>query len=373
VSTGVLLEDIDEAATSFEITPAGTGDEEYPEEGVVRIGRELMTFTRVGDEFTITRGHRGTEADDHDEGDTVQLCYVVEERRVDAILYDLLTEYGDVPTSMIPYSDWQAEAAIWLTQHRLSTIVSEPTGVQRLVNELVEQCLFYLWWDDRAAQLEFKPIQPARGTLTEITDDHHIISGTVRIQDAPESRISQLHIYYDQANPVERLDAKPNYSRVHVRIDPDSEGADQYGERRIREIFSRWFTAANSGPVNQLGARLLIRYRNNPRQIAFSLDVKDDELWTGDVLRFTSRWDQGADGAPQSSRIQVVRAGERGPGVVQYEATDDFFTQVERYAYIAPDDAPDYLAATDEQRDRYAWLAGADNKMSNGDDPYNFS
>ena len=72
------------------------GDEEYPASGWVRIGKEVMEFTRASDVLTITRAQYGTDAKAHSEGDNVQLCLVYESAAPADILYDMLNVYSAV-------------------------------------------------------------------------------------------------------------------------------------------------------------------------------------------------------------------------------------------------------------------------------------
>ena len=72
-----------------------------------------------------------------------------------------------------------------------------------------------------------------------------------------------------------------NYRRVRVRLDGDAESDLQYGERRIRKIYSRWIQT--EAVAIQTTVRLLSRFRDTPEYIAFALDAKDRSMWTGDL------------------------------------------------------------------------------------------
>ena len=75
-SIGKITLDMTTSTTSVNLTPTGIGSD-YGSSGYVRIGSEVMAFTRSGDTLTLTRARKGTTASTHQQGDTVQLCYQI--------------------------------------------------------------------------------------------------------------------------------------------------------------------------------------------------------------------------------------------------------------------------------------------------------
>ena len=143
-SEGVLIADITDSDDSFTIDPAGEGDN-YPAAGLVRIGSEIIEYTREYDTFTVVeRGARNTEAAAHKSDDSVQACLEYDDARVDAIIYDLLVNYAGIPATMIDYDAWQDEADVWLAGQGLTAVIAEPTGVAKLLAELSEQGRAYI-------------------------------------------------------------------------------------------------------------------------------------------------------------------------------------------------------------------------------------
>lgn len=271
LSEGELIEDEPLADTTLRVTGALAA--EYPAPGIVRIGDELITYTGTstisGTEINLTgcvRGTNGTEAADQELGDRVQLCLQYTAINAVDITNDLLTNYGAVPSSFIPIADWNAERDEWLTPFNVSAIISEPTGVNELLGELTEQCLFYIWWNERDQEIQLKAIRPATETPTPLSDRNNILQGSTAITEVPKERISQIWVFYGQTDPTKALDEQKNYARVRIRADLDKESADQYGEQVIKKIFSRWLVS--DGQAINLGARLLARYSDNPQYLS---------------------------------------------------------------------------------------------------------
>lgn len=371
----VLQDDVEEDATSFAVNPlfGTTVGAELPASGYVRVGKEVMKFTRSGSTLNVQRAQFNTEAEEHDAGDSVQLCLQYEGVPVQDIAYDLLVNYGNVPASFIDKAQWDAEAGVWLSGYNLSTLITEPTGVNKLLGELSEQCLFFIWWDEENQTIPWSVLRPPDDIPASVDDYEHLIAGSVGREDEPKERVSQVIVYYNQINPVEKLDEESNFSRIRVRRDVEAESADQYGETRIRKVFSRWFDARNDGQTLSTGTRLLNAYRDNPVRVKFSLDAKDRGLFgVGDTVDMLSRYLVDDTGAPRPIRLLVlsedeVEAGHR----LEYECQDYRLAEV-RLARWTPNNYPNYPQATDEQIRKGGFFADNDGKLPDGSDAYQF-
>lgn len=352
-STGVIETDITDTATSLTLTPAGIGDTEYATSGIVRIGGELIEFTRSSDVMTlVSRGLRGTDVESHDNGDIVQEVLVFDGVSVEQAIYDLLDGYTSIAPDMITLADWQAEAALWLQGFRVSAWITEPTSVGKLLAELQQQCLCYIWWDERDQQIQFRAIRPLMPTDTSRPLDwqSHIIADSFQLEARPDERISQVWIYYDQINPTEGLEDGSNYRRLRVRADLDAETADEYGEQRIRKIFSRWFTSANDAATLATSVRILNRFRDAPTVITMDLDAKDRDLVVADIVVVThpDMVDETGEASPRSQ--QIVSLDEFDAGHALRIKTRPYeFTA--RYAFMMANGSPDFFDISEEARD----------------------
>ena len=327
-STGRLLAGIDDDDTSATLNPSGIGNDEYPASGKVRIGREVCAFTRSADVLTLTRGQAGTVAESHSADDTVQLCLEYASESVQDIVYDLLTEYAMVPAGLIPKTDWDNETSAFL-QRLYGALITEPVGVNKLISELVEQVPFYVWGDERFHQVRFRAIKAPDPEAPQLTDDAQFIAGSVQPGDEPDQRVSQTWVYFGQIDPTEKIDEARNFKRLYVLKNADAEGDEKFGQPAIKIIYSRWINEFNQPAAADLAAQVNARYAEIPKALAFKLDARAAELWTGDVFRAATRYVQGPSGAPANSTMQVMSARERN-NLYEYET--------EQFAYVAPDD-----------------------------------
>ena len=375
-SQGELIVDINDTTTA-DLRITGAAASEYPAPGTVRINDELFTYAGVSTisstEINLTgiaRATDGTEADDHDAGDRVQLCLRYTDIRPDVLAREWLEDYGDVPAQYIDDAAWDAEGETWLNQFQLSGLITEPTGVTDLLAEITEQCMFYIWWDERQQLINMKTVRPAaQDAVTLLNDSQHILAESVQIEESPKDRVSQVWVFYGQRDPTVRLDEETNYRRVRVRADLNAESADQYGEQRIKKIYSRWLNTGTQ--ALQTTTRLLNRFRDNPRYLSISLDAKDRDLWSADLADVTLDEVVDDTGAPLATRWTVVSAEESEPGHrVDYRLQKFEYGLGKRFAFIDENGEVDFTAASDEEKAFGCFLAGPGDTMSDGSEPY---
>lgn len=377
-SQGELNTDITADQGTVEITNYLTETDYPPGGGTVRVGDEVMTYTAAtyaSDICTltgVTRGADGTEAEEHDAEDRVQLCLRYTAQRVDAIAYDLLTKFGNVPAQYINLSAWQAEADVWLNQYTLTALITEPTGVTKLVGELAQQCIFNIWWDEREQLIPLEAVKPPSGEVVRFDDERAILAGSARLQSKPKERISQVWLYYGIRNPTKGIDEESNFRQLRIRADTSAESAQQYGEQRIRKIYSRWLRT--DAQVLNATTRLLSRFRNNPRYLTLDVDAKDRSTWTGDVVDVTTRGIVDIYGEPRAGRWQVISAEEVESGHrMRYTLETYEYGIGTRYGVFMIDSAPLYGNATEAERAGGCWFAGPENTVGDNDEPYRYT
>ena len=365
-NTGVLDADINTAVTSATLSPAGIGASEYAASGTLRIGSEVCTFTRVADALTIVRGTDGTTASTHTAADSVQECLRYTEQEVQDVIEDLLLNFASVPAAYLPTTDWETEVETKLGPHDVTGLVTEPTGVTKLINELCESYLLYVWWDERDEEVNLAVISPYSAAPTVLTDDANIVKDSVSVRELPEQRRSEIWTHYGVIDPTENLTEPKNFSTVKVIIDTDAESAAEYDQVRVERRFSRWIT--NSGDALRLNGRLLSSVRNNPRLVRFKLNAKDNGNWTGSIITLDTDALQDVAGANEQTTLRILETKDLGGHEQECVAIDENFDG--RYARIAPEAQNDYDTATADEKRRYAFIAEDTGDKLNGDGAY---
>ena len=279
-SRGELASDITAGDSTLTLSPSGIGDLEYPNTGHVSIGDEIIEFSRStgSDTMTlVTRGAKNTEADDHDEEDSVQLMLSYSGDSVSDIIYDLLTNYADVPASYIDKDRWDAIAENTITGLYTADI-AEPTEIEDLVGELAISAGFTIWPDVSTNEIRIRGLEPnaLQSLDTRVDDDDWIREGSLRVKRQPERRVSQVWVYYGQINPLESVDEGKNYKSRTILADLDAETDEEYGTSSIRRVWGRWIPEFGRSIAEQTGNRILSIFRNPPHVAEFELDVSRD-------------------------------------------------------------------------------------------------
>ncbi|MGO6851589.1 hypothetical protein ACCS68_14435 [Rhizobium beringeri] len=366
VSKGSLIADMNTTIDTLTLTPSGIGAD-YPDTGTVRIDDEIIRYGgRTGDMLTgLTRGSDGSTVDTHDAASVVQLCLRYTSASIPFILNDLFVNFAGLSAAYIPLTDWEEENATWLGSFTSTVLLTEPTGVKDLLQEIIASTGCDLWWDDIDAEVKFKVrARPLPSNLPPILNElEHFLAGSITVKDLPKERISQVVMYLSPTGAAIQL--KPeNFRSVSIQVDTTGEGVNAYGTSNARTILNRW--VASLQLADEIGIRLLKRYKSTPRQVAFQIDAKDATLKTGDLVDVSSRLIQGVDGAPYLIRCIVTESREVVAGS-QYEYTvmqsdDTLGTAV----LIAPDGTPDWTSATAEQKATYMYISNDLGLMSDG-------
>lgn len=372
LTPGELLVGIDAVVTTFDVVNADLAD--YPATGTLRIDDEVMTYTgRSILDGTITftgvvRGTDNTTAEEHDVASGVQLCYRVTNQAAYSVALDLIQQFAGPVYNVVNVAAWNAEGAFWLPQFLVTALITEPTGINTLISELSEQAQFYIWWDERDQEVKLRANRPPTQTPVVIDEDKNIIAGSQSISVAPDERVSQVWVYYQLRSPVFDLNKEISYSRVRVRRDADAESADEFGDVKIKRIFSRWIKS--DAVALNLATRILNKYRDNPRYLTVSLDAKDRSIWTADVLDVRTRLittDQGDSG---TERFEVISAEEIKPGEIVRYVLQSADVLTGRFGFWTAADAPDYATATEEQKLTLSFWADPIGLMPDGSAGY---
>ena len=220
-----------------------------------------------GDTLSIVRAQHDTEAQSHSAGDRVQTALIYDAQDPADIISDLMQTYALVPAPYITLGNWQLETTTYLGQV-YSAIIPEPTAVNKLIGEIVEQAALAVWPDEINQQIR---LQVLRSILTtaDVYDEDSVMAGTLEVEEQPEKRLTRVEVYFGQRNPVLNLDQKENY-RSSLVVE-DTAAAAQYGSTVIKQIFSRWIPFGGSAIAERVAEVQLARFVTPPRNISFDL------------------------------------------------------------------------------------------------------
>lgn len=372
-SNGNLGADIDDVSLSvFDLTPAGVGAE-YDASGRASIGSEVVSFTRSVDTITLTgRGLDGTTASTHSTGDLFQQAYFVDNSTIDVVVADLLQNFANIDPAFIPTVDYASEVERWLAGFDLTTTITKPTGVTKLLGE-ISQMGVILWWDDVAQEVKMRANRPLdfNETAPTLTDSISFIEDSISNADLHVERLTRVIVWNGQINASGSNTDGNNFRRASLAVDPSAEGTNEYDQTQLLEIFNRWLGLGNDSVANPVAQRLLNRYRDTPRQITFSYDVKDDaNVQVASPVEITSRVFQDDTGNSLPTQMQITSVEEVTPGH-RLRATAQSYEFDGRYGFITENSRPDYAASSDAEKAKGTYIVDENTLVfGDGTGPY---
>jgi hypothetical protein len=303
--------------------------------GVVRISN-VARFNKYGFAYPIAlwdddpdvfyleygRGWFETEAVAHEALERVQTCLRYEGVDVAIILADLIETYGGISSDFIPLIDWQTETDSFLNAVYTGTI-PEPTSVNKLVSELIEQVGLIVWWSDDPPQINLQVLRSVASSADIIGEDI-ILKDTLEYEDQSRKRASQIWTFFGQRDPTRPLTEESNYRALVATDDSDTEA--QGAEPAIKKIYSRWIPLGGQTAAEHLNEVLLSRYQIAPRQFTFKL-LSGGEITAQPAVGYRLRATplQTVLGAPETIPIQVtsVKSEDDGDTITAEEFETD--------------------------------------------------
>lgn len=352
---GQLDADLTDAATT--LVMAGDVTTQYTATGTLRINEELITYTSCSYDVTddqtdftgLTRGTDGSIAAEHDVGDNVQLCKRYTNVRVKDLLTEWLVTDAEIPAQLVDLDKIVTEDDENLASYNnLSTVLSVPTGVDRLIGELAESCSFYVWWNERSQLIDMQAIKPLTDVDATFTDSANIIGDTLSLEERPKERISTVSIYYSPRNFAGELDDPLNFKNQSIIASSAGNDLDQYAKLpQARTVFSRWLN--NEATANQTGVRFINRYADVPIYTSLMLDAKDRQYWVGNFISLNTEELLTTEGLPDIRRWLIIEAEEVEAGHMQRVVLSDITLDGQIYV-ITPNDQGTYTAEAFAQR-----------------------
>lgn len=361
-STGKLSELLEIDATELEVDDTAS----YPVGGgEVVIGGEVIKYTSIsGKKLTgLTRG-TNRPAEEHDEGDSVQLVLTYKNKNVKEVIEDLVIFYGGVDPQYIDSQGWENERVTWLNDIKLSGSIVKPTGLQNILAEITEQIGVYLWWDDESAKLRMKAIAPALPTESvAYVDDTNILENSIKVESLEKERLSEVVMNYIMRDVAEG-DEDNNFKKKVISLNPDAEHEFQYGEKKNKTFNSRFIQS--DAVADSLTQRVLERFKDAPLQITFKLDASQADIKTGDHLLISTRLVQNINGEAEARRYIVMKSKLLKDGVWEYKALEFKDASNGDFGLFAENIILSYSDESDENRQKYAFYADDEGLNSDG-------
>jgi len=350
--------------------------------GYVRSGDNVLTYTGVStDTLTgVDGGQFGSTDSNLGIDDSVQQCLNIDNKNVIDVIHYLLNTGAGINEIYLPYDAglavptgtddlWDIEKSTWLSGNDLTHIITEPTGINELIERICQQNLIYIWFHERDQEIKLKTIAPAfRNQIPPtLSDNSNIIENSLSSKDNIEGRVSQLWIHYDIIDITDDLDKVENYRKHSIQVDTDSEGVNAYDEKAIKVIYADWLSSTNTGLITTLSGRYLSRFNGTPTTINFKIDTKDADIWTGSTAVLDSCDIQDVDGSNLLKKIQVIKAKDDHDKQIVELTAESWAYSDNRYGYITPNSMGNYTVESAMNQQAYGFICANTGLYTNGD------
>ncbi len=253
-----------------------------------------------------------------------------------------------------------------------SAVITKPTKLSELYFEVVDLIDAKSWIaEDWRIKTRYNlPNHPAR-PYAAITDAENILNGSTAVDLNEDSRKTRTLVYWDKG-ALGDLEDLAAYRRLDMAVDADAEGEAEYGDVREKRFFCRWLRPRIAQEehleryIRNFLARRLFRTRDAAPILHCSVELKDDDILTGDWVRVTTDELADATGKDYTGKaFQVVRRDKRGAEIKLA------LLQVHPrlLCFVTPSAYPDWGEASLTQRE-YGYITRADGMMSDDDEGY---
>lgn len=305
-----------QSITEDTITIPVDADTDYTGVEVIRIGSELMSVVSVQDNqtgsATLTVGTRGTaimigstrisvtEREEHDAGDEIFICRVIEDLDLADLLSLILTDSG-LSSGSIPLAEWKDELAVWHPTTKVNTIFTTPDPTEEVVSRILQDYLMDMWMDVTTNSVRLSAISVWRQSDTVVEEGKGIQYGTFQYSELPDERYSRASVMYDKKNLTESDDIE-NYRKLSLNVDARAEQV--YGVPRLAQLENSFLL--DKPAADLLVQRYVARYKNTPQEYTWSCPERFLDFSVGDVVDLETESLVGFDGLPANQRGQIT-------------------------------------------------------------------
>lgn len=320
------------------------------EQPYLRIDNEIILVTAITPtNITATRATMPShydaatnEAKEHSDNAGIQQCYAYTDERIDDVYFQLLNIGAGIDVGFLPLSDWQDKIEESGYQGYIcNRLLAESKGVKEYLTELVKHNV-YVWWDERDQLVKMGTLLPGDAPATTYNESENILDGSITRTFDVKNRINEFWIGYAHRNPTFDETKDFNLSEWIIPVNQTSQSIVENDDRKLRKMRSLWLARAQQSVASEISNRTLLDGLDSKRLITLSLDPKDDEQWTGDIVGVDTRLVQDEAGANLPLNYLVLEVNEKlAVTGVSYDYLLKESTVFNRTGVIAPDHNPE--------------------------------
>ena len=313
-TNGYLRADITGAATTLNVDPHTT----YAIGDTIRIAEELMKVINVSGigtgsaqlqvqtrstDIIYTNNLSSTNQSAHSAGDQIIVCGVSDDERIDDLLERILLDIG-IDAARIPKADWTLEVDEWLSSIRVNTIWIESLDADEALEYILTFYMIDMWFDPVAREVKIAAISQWKESEGEaLSEGNEIDFETVKRTPSEDLRATRALVVYDKKF-LARSESIENYSKGSLFVRPELEGADFYGESKVKQFGFSFSIGTDSAElltnryVNRFIRPINYKWTTQERKLNFNV---------GDIKNIKTNADVDFDGSPSdTTRVQIL-------------------------------------------------------------------
>ena len=317
-SSGTLATTIIDSSTSLTLTSGTALDYAYGalnDVVYIRIDSEVIKCIVTGAlSFDITeRNYRQpvNVKKDHDAGSTVQETLAYEDVHVIDIITDLLTNYTTTPAVFI--GDYSATKAL-IPSITLTAFISKPTGVKKLIDELIKHGDLIMYFDQVTQQIVID-YTPSQGeTNIEFSEDKNIEQGSMNPKRNLAVQYTRAPVLWNTID-ITKDSGNENFAQGLNIVNAGLEFPQGVGEtNEKKDFYSRWLhSTVNDAQIGaSMSDRSISRAERPPIDTTFNVDVSDTGIRSdgsnvkiGAILSVATSQIQNIDGSDKVDLYQL--------------------------------------------------------------------
>jgi hypothetical protein len=264
-------------------------------------GNSTSVTLTVARSTSITLGSRTiiNEPSTHNAGDEVFRG----RKFVNADLFDVIEavfEDADMLTTDYDGTAIAAELDVWLPSiaSSIDAIFYEADDSESVLNDLCQAFMIDIYTDTSIGKATLKATSPWNSTTAVLTEGVEITFNSVDIDEPSDLFYSRAFLQYDKRNLLANND-DVNFKRSSIAFNSDLEGANFYGEEKVKKMGKSIILSNKSNNVEVADlttVRYAQRFSNRPQTIDFDIEEDDVDFKIGDVLEVRALQNQDNEG-----------------------------------------------------------------------------
>jgi len=314
---------------------------ELPSAGVIKINSEMIIYTgNDGSQITgCKRGVLGTTAASHSDTDSV---------------YPTTATY---------------ELGLWRQGSEFQGLFKDPKKVKELVQSLSKALLLNVWQNESGNIETVMQAPPLYDDIVHTLTEADMVEGSRKVTLKEEDRITRVWLYFDAAD-FDAGESPDDYTGLRGEILANEESDDFFGDVSEMVIYSPW--VFQSGEARWLVDHIAMKFERATPEVEFKLELYYNDIETGDIVKLTVPEIVDEDGNAKEQYYRVISKERQNANLIKLITKQAGFADA-RYPIIAPASlTEDYddAAVTDEEKEKYGWIANTSDELPDGTDAY---